>query len=463
MDITESTLYQLNNQSAYKADPMTPPDWNQAPAIEDIVEPVAEVITAPEVPQTDDPIETLEEVADILQPEPEEVVEEEPAVVDLKVAETIPESIKNPTPLDKLKLNAITTNGNISLNETNFNFHHAKENRVLARRIDGHNTGVPHTNPSRWHVYNKSLNFLLNNFESHSVIDDELSIYGDVIKSENCPGIWDENWVGVDAGAALAVTDSNGERITPLLLINTARYRDSVHTLLPVNVGNYLLLSGQYDGISLVTVYKVENITETTSNDKVYPRFNAKLIAYLQADDWNISCPEEIAFWTKDHPAIQESFDAIFNTERRGPVYACKYKEIRFHNEDYTAALEDQAFLAKFEEQESITAAYDQLDTVLGEAAKDGYRKNIILDVALRYVEANDVVEVYFLGLVYDFDTNSSAEGRLCYLGVALKDDEEVFWYPDRTKDDGAIKVSDFKNYLKENGIMICSFRRMVE
>ena len=44
MDITESTLYQLNNQSAYKADPMTPPDWNQAPAIEDIVEPVAEEI-----------------------------------------------------------------------------------------------------------------------------------------------------------------------------------------------------------------------------------------------------------------------------------------------------------------------------------------------------------------------------------------------------------------------------------
>lgn len=307
-------------------------------------------------------------------------------------------------------------------------------------------------------IYNRSLTYFLADYRRTHQIPTTLRIHGDLITSTNSAGIWDEGGATQVTGSVLLITDPTGKPLAPVSVFYTKQVVNGRHALMPAWTGCYIVMGGHYRGDIVLAIYRVESTVYKDDNTK-FPRYKSNLVAYQVGSNWTEV--EHGTWWTNEHPAITAAIDRIFEVGATTPAYANAYRQYKFNAEDYNACITDPELTKLLTSYATLNDGYEATANILGEAMYHHSSKSkALLTVALNYDANTDTVSVWFVGVMFDSENNTSAGQRLQYGYTTLKAGD-VFWYPDNT--DEFIPFEDVKSALQHaGGVMLTTFRRVV-
>ena len=347
--------------------------------------------------------------------------------------------------------------------------------KVYGRRVD-----QPNAEFVIGRVRNPNLNYAMELFFSTTnpnggQVDDDLPIQGEIIHKTGGYGLWEEGGsTGPEARAILA-TNPDGSAPSPFYVFDKNNVVNGKHALVPIQKGSYIVLGGRKQNSSVILVYRVDAIEDTTVPGKegIIPSYKSRLVAYQSydlsiAEAAKLQCIEaedspEHKRWHTDHPAVVAMRNRLVQLHANNPAYVVAYMENRFDSTDYNDCLSDADFMARMETEPSLNAAYEKVGDILSNYTSRGVRNGEYphLVVSLNYFPQHDTIAIFCMAKVYDSSIKSS-RGKRLHFSRALLTSGSSFYYPDKTTEN-AVPFDRLKEILtKVGGAMASSFRRRI-
>lgn len=265
----------------------------------------------------------------------------------------------------------------------------------------------------------------------------EYILDGVIAKNTGIPCVWEEGGADMTSGYALLVADKDGNKKAPVLCLHDKDVSNGKHALMPVVLGDLILLGvmkqldttemccvvgsvthidDAKDGRVLITVSPAACV-QATSDDSGEIQYTDDSFEIQYTDD-------SLSFIDVGHPLLEAGLTRVQEKFCHEPIYVRDYISYKFNkiiNDDLNRAFADTKFVQSLQVFSNTNVAYDALEQVIGDKVAAATKRESVLVTTVLNInkdsQGNDCVFIYIVGCVFNSakEVCSSQGGRFFY------------------------------------------------
>ena len=287
-------------------------------------------------------------------------------------------------------------------------------------------------------------------------VPSEYIIDGVLSKGTGIPCVWEEGGADMASGYALLIADSTGNKKAPVLCLHDKDVSNGKHALIPVALGDLILLGvmkqldtteiccvvgsvtridDAKDGRVLITVSPAACV-QATSDDSGEIQYTDDSFEIQYTDD-------SLSFIDIGHPLLEAGLTRVQEKFCHEPIYVRDYISYKFNkiiNDDLNRTFADTKFVQTLQVFSNTNVAYDALEQVIGDKVAAATKRESVLVTTVLNInkdsQNNDCVFIYIVGCVFNSakEVCSSQGGRFFYARVKVLPGETFTYIDDRDK-----------------------------
>lgn len=290
-------------------------------------------------------------------------------------------------------------------------------------------------------------------------VPSEYTIDGVLAKGTGLPCVWEEGGADMASGYALLVADKDGKNKAPVLCLHDKDVSNGKHALIPVALGDLILLGvmKQLDTTEICCVVgSVTHIEDAKDGKEGRLLITVSPAACVQAtsddsgeiqytdDSFEIQYTDDsLSFIDVGHPLLEAGLTRVQEKFCHEPIYVRDYISYKFNkiiNDDLNRTFADTKFVQTLQVFSNTNEAYDALEQVIGgKVATASKRESVLVTAVLNLnkdSQGNDCIFIYIVGCVFNSakEVCSSQGGRFFYARVKVLPGETFTYIDARDK-----------------------------